>query len=118
MKKLIISLLVLISQISFASVYGVSSDKFTESVRKAASKVMIEDQLIETALEKEDIWNLVVSTDILEKGKALTITADIGPEEGNCGCQDIFKAYISAKVVDGELVIRDGTSVERLESDH
>ena len=118
MKRLMLfSLFMLMSQVSFASVYGIKTDKLKDSVRKAASEAMIEDEVIKTVLEERDIWNLVVSTDLLDGDKALTITADIGPEESNCGCQDIFRAYMSAKVINGDVIIKNGTSVERLDSD-
>ncbi|MGK0367128.1 MAG: hypothetical protein ACI9QD_000262 [Thermoproteota archaeon] len=116
-KLLLVSLFMLISQVSFANIYEIKTDKLKNSVRQAASEVMIEDEVIKTALEERDIWNLIVSTDLLDSDKAFTITADIGPEESNCGCQDIFRVYMSAKVINGDVIIKSATSVEILDSD-
>ncbi|MCO4755193.1 MAG: hypothetical protein KC478_11980 [Bacteriovoracaceae bacterium] len=121
MKHLIFALCFLSSVSSFATTIKLDVDvaQAKEAVRKAASTELLYNQkLIKRDLDVSSVVSIVVGKDILSSSKGLSVTAIVLPEEGNCNCQDVFRAEMYAELKDGKLVVPNGAEVEKSYSDH
>lgn len=117
MKKLILVLTMSLgAQVCFGSIYGLKSEEIAQKVRQVISDKMIQKQLIKTQLEHRDLWSLIASTDILKSPKLLNISAEVGPEESNCNCQDVFRVQLTATVNNGLINILGTPKIEKLYS--